>query len=465
MSYSDIGEGPHTFRVRADDLAGNVDPTPATHSFTVDTVGPQPQVTGPVSPTKDRTPILRGTVARQPGDTLAVTVELFAGANASGSPVQTHHVTGDGQGNWAVQVSPALALGQYTVRARQVDQAGNPGQQTRTFTVVDDDEAPVVDLRAPGRGSTTSDSTPRVAGVAGTSDGDEPTVVVRLYRGSLVGGLPAHSLVLPVATASGAFAADTPRLADGQWTAVVGQLDSAGNAGSSAPAGFTVAAAPAPPPASAPGLIAVSRIEELGAVRRGGLPVLLSCAAACSARARLTISASGARRVGLSSVLIGRSSTTLAGPGQKRMSVRLRPAMRRALASASGARVRLRVRLDQGDEHASLRGSVSLRNGRLGRVVRRGHALFVATSETSRVAGSLRRGGRTIASGVRQRRSEHKESRPERARRADGRACCASSVSGRHSCSPRAGRTAPSPPSQAPCACIAECGPMLAAPE
>ncbi len=135
-------------------------------------------------------------------------------------------------------------------------------------------------------------------------------------------------------------------------------------------------------------------------MRRGGLPVLLSCAAACSARARLTISASGARRVGLSSVLIGRSSTTLAGPGQKRMSVRLRPAMRRALASASGARVLLRVRLDQGDEHASLRGTVSLRNGRLERVVRRGHALFVATSETSRVAGSLRRGGRTIASGV-----------------------------------------------------------------
>ncbi len=47
MSYSDVGEGPHTFRVRAEDLAGNVDPTPATHSFTVDNVGPQPQVTGP----------------------------------------------------------------------------------------------------------------------------------------------------------------------------------------------------------------------------------------------------------------------------------------------------------------------------------------------------------------------------------------------------------------------------------
>ena len=418
MSYSDIGEGPHTFRVRAEDLAGNVDPTPATHSFTVDTVGPQPQVTGPVSPTKDRTPILRGTVARQAGDTLAVTVELFAGADASGSPVQTHHVTGDGQGNWAVQVSPALALGQYTVRARQVDQAGNPGQQTRTFTVVDDDEAPVVDLRAPGRGSTTSDSTPRVAGVAGTSDGDEPTVVVRLYRGSLVGGLPAHSLVLPVAAASGAFAADTPRLADGQWTAVVGQLDSAGNAGSSAPAGFTVASAPAPPPASAPGLIAVSRIEELGAVRRGGLPVLLSCAAACSARARLTISASGARRVGLSSVLIGRSSTTLAGPGQKRMSVRLRPAMRRALASASGARVLLRVRLDQGDEHASLEG--------IGQPAQR--AARASRAPRSRaVRGDLRGRAGSPAPFVRgtddrercpQRRSQHAEPRPARACRA-----------------------------------------------
>jgi hypothetical protein len=36
QSYASVTESPHTFAVRAVDAAGNVDPTPAQHSFTVD---------------------------------------------------------------------------------------------------------------------------------------------------------------------------------------------------------------------------------------------------------------------------------------------------------------------------------------------------------------------------------------------------------------------------------------------
>ena len=39
-TYSGLAEGAHTFRVRARDAAGNADPTPATRSWTVDTVAP-----------------------------------------------------------------------------------------------------------------------------------------------------------------------------------------------------------------------------------------------------------------------------------------------------------------------------------------------------------------------------------------------------------------------------------------
>ena len=39
-SYSSLAEGNHTFHVRATDAAGNVDPTPATFTWTVDTIAP-----------------------------------------------------------------------------------------------------------------------------------------------------------------------------------------------------------------------------------------------------------------------------------------------------------------------------------------------------------------------------------------------------------------------------------------
>ena len=40
QSYVGLSDGPHTFQVRAVDGAGNVDPTPASYTWTVDTVGP-----------------------------------------------------------------------------------------------------------------------------------------------------------------------------------------------------------------------------------------------------------------------------------------------------------------------------------------------------------------------------------------------------------------------------------------
>ena len=40
QQYSNLSDGSHTFRVRAIDAAGNVDPTPATQTWTIDTVSP-----------------------------------------------------------------------------------------------------------------------------------------------------------------------------------------------------------------------------------------------------------------------------------------------------------------------------------------------------------------------------------------------------------------------------------------
>ncbi len=50
--FTSLADGPHTFAVRAKDPAGNLDPSSATYSWTVETLPPQTSITsGPASPT------------------------------------------------------------------------------------------------------------------------------------------------------------------------------------------------------------------------------------------------------------------------------------------------------------------------------------------------------------------------------------------------------------------------------
>src|SRR6059058_4487039 len=52
-----LSDGAHRFDVRAIDQAGNVDPAPATRSFTVDTAAPATSIeSGPTGTTNDSTP-------------------------------------------------------------------------------------------------------------------------------------------------------------------------------------------------------------------------------------------------------------------------------------------------------------------------------------------------------------------------------------------------------------------------
>ncbi|QHV99022.1 FG-GAP-like repeat-containing protein [Spirosoma endbachense] len=50
QSYSGLVEGDHTFRVRAVDQAGNVDPTPATYTWTIDTTPPSVTISSSAGP-------------------------------------------------------------------------------------------------------------------------------------------------------------------------------------------------------------------------------------------------------------------------------------------------------------------------------------------------------------------------------------------------------------------------------
>ena len=81
-----LGDGPHSFEVRALDAAGNPDASPSARAWTIDTVVPGPpvlQATDPASPAADTTPLLSGTAGA------GTTVSLYASGECSGAPITT----------------------------------------------------------------------------------------------------------------------------------------------------------------------------------------------------------------------------------------------------------------------------------------------------------------------------------------------------------------------------------------
>jgi hypothetical protein len=123
LSYTGLSQGSHTFRVRAKDAAGNVDASPATRTFTVDTVPPPlPEVTsGPDGPTSERSP-------------------AFAFSAADAARVECRlDGPGGAVGTFGGCVSPAvfdgLAPGDYVFLVRATDAAGNAQVTQRAFTV------------------------------------------------------------------------------------------------------------------------------------------------------------------------------------------------------------------------------------------------------------------------------------------------------------------------------------------
>jgi hypothetical protein len=124
VGYSGLAQGSHVFAVRAVDEAGNVDATPATRSFTVDTVGPDTSITsGPSGPTNQLSPTFNFS-SSEPG-----TFECrLDGPGATTRPFQAC--------TSPRRVGP-LVHGAYAFFVRAIDAAGNVDATpaSRTFTI------------------------------------------------------------------------------------------------------------------------------------------------------------------------------------------------------------------------------------------------------------------------------------------------------------------------------------------
>ena len=114
-----LTDGDHTFEVRARDGAGNVDPTPSSQTFTVDTTAPETTISsGPAGLTNNNRP-------------------TFAFSSETGATFECRVDSGA----FALCTSPsttaALGDGAHTFQVRAVDLAGNKdgSPASRTFTV------------------------------------------------------------------------------------------------------------------------------------------------------------------------------------------------------------------------------------------------------------------------------------------------------------------------------------------
>jgi Ca2+-binding RTX toxin-like protein len=134
-TYEGLGDGEHRFEVRAFDSARNVDPDPATHTWTVDTAAPDTRIdSGPDALTRSRSASF-----------------TFGSADA------TAYECNLDDGGWgACRTYEELADGKHELEARARDAAGNADESPATHTWTVDTTAPDTTIGS-GPAAVTSD--------------------------------------------------------------------------------------------------------------------------------------------------------------------------------------------------------------------------------------------------------------------------------------------------------------------
>lgn len=134
--------GVYTAHARAVDQVGNIEASP-TATFTYDTTAPVLTLLQPsLSSTTNTLPLFSGDAGNALGDSMTITVNIYAGSTVAGSPIQILTTSRDDD-TYSVSPDTALTGGTCTAIAFQSDLAGNNGvSNTSTFVV--DDVPPVV---------------------------------------------------------------------------------------------------------------------------------------------------------------------------------------------------------------------------------------------------------------------------------------------------------------------------------
>ena len=293
-----LSSGSHTFEVRATDSAGNVDATPASHTWTVDATPPDTALYG--SP---------------PGATQSTSAGFGFSSDEAGSSFECRLDSGPWTSCTAPDTRGPLADGDHAFEVRAIDPLGNvdPTPATRSWTV--DTVPPAAPAILSGPPPETTGTTGRFA-LAG-----EPgaTIECRLDGGDWY-------------LCPSSF--DLAGLALGEHRLQVRQTDAAGNVSPTAQHRWTVSAAPAGPPGQPRILTGTVGVHSPGsrlpvAVAEGGR-VPTGCTLDAGLITRCTVEVRvGGRIVGRGVATFG-AGGVLGGPVQ----VHLYPRMRARLARA-----------------------------------------------------------------------------------------------------------------------------------
>ncbi|MBX7055377.1 MAG: immune inhibitor A, partial [Pyrinomonadaceae bacterium] len=132
-TYTGLSQGSHTFQVRAKDGAGNVDPTPASFTWTIDAIAPDTTILStPTNPSNSSSASF-----------------TFSGTDSAIAAIASFECKIDG-GSFATCTSPqnytGLADGSHTFMVRSVDTVGNVDPTPASYTWVVDTVAPTASL-------------------------------------------------------------------------------------------------------------------------------------------------------------------------------------------------------------------------------------------------------------------------------------------------------------------------------
>jgi hypothetical protein len=216
QEYKSLAAGSHTFSVKATDLAGNTDGSPATYTWTIDLTDPTTSITAqPLAMSNDDSPSFSFTSSEADS---SFACALDGGALSSCPSPKSYFSLPDGSHTFVVSAT---------------DPAGNTDATPESYTWAIDTSAPVVTLSSPADGSATSDVTPAISGLADTGPADSSTVAVALYQGTTATESPLQTWSsVPVDQATGSWSVVAPSLTEATYTVGATQSDSLGRSGS-----------------------------------------------------------------------------------------------------------------------------------------------------------------------------------------------------------------------------------------
>jgi hypothetical protein len=217
QNYAGLSDGPHTFSVRAKDAAGNVDGTPATRSWTVDTGAPNTTIDSKPASLTNSASATFGFSSDEQGATFECSLD---------------------SGNFSACASPKIYTvlfdGSHTFAVRAKDSGGNTDGTPDTYTWTVDTTAPGAPLiTSPPDGAKINDGNVTIAGTA------EPGSTIELFDG-------ASSQGTTQAGAGGGWSKALTGVAEGSHAYTAKATDAAGNTSPASEARTVVVDASAP---------------------------------------------------------------------------------------------------------------------------------------------------------------------------------------------------------------------------